>query len=71
MNGHLYVEYDRLRGMLGLLSCSEPTWAKIVEELEEHVTELAEWTCNEVGERIKSKDSHKNWLASFDGCYLT
>ena len=71
LNGQLYAEYDRLSGMLGLPSCSDTTWRRIVEGLEEHVTELAEWSCKHVREAIKTRNDHHKWVASFDGFYLT
>ena len=71
LNGHLYVEYDRLRGMLGLPSCSKATWQKIVEGLQKHVTGLAKWSCIRVRDAIRSRGDHQKWTASFDGFYLT
>ena len=54
LNGHLFSEYEKLSGMLGLPSCSHTTWEKIVEDLELHVTRLAEWSCNNVREILKN-----------------
>ena len=71
LNGHLFSEYEKLSGMLGLPSCSHTTWEKIVEDLEPHVTRLAEWSCNNVREILKASGDHKKWIASFDGFYLT
>ena len=53
MNGHLYTEYNKLAGMLGLRHCSNQQWPRIVGKLEEKVTELAEWSCCKVREMIK------------------
>lgn len=55
LNGHLYAEYAPLQGMLGLPSCSDKQWRRIVAELEVKVTELAEWSCQQVREAIKGK----------------
>ena len=71
LNGHLHAEYERISGMLGLPSCSHTTWHKIVTGLEEHVTELAEWSCSHVRDMIKERGDHMEWVASFDGFYLT
>jgi hypothetical protein len=71
MNGQLYVDYTRISGMLGLPSCSKSTWQGVVEGLEEHVTELAEWSCAHVRNAIKTCNAHQKWVASFDGFYLT
>ena len=57
--------------MLGLPSCSHPTWHMIVEELEKHITRLAEWSCSHVRDAIKSRGDHEKWIASFDGFYQT
>ena len=45
ISGHLYADYKRLSGLLGLLSCSSTQWGRIVKRLKEHVTDLAEWSC--------------------------
>ena len=71
LNGHLFADYDRLSGMLGLPPCSHQTWHLIVERLEKHVTQVAEWSCSHVRDTIKSHGDHKQWIASFDGFYLT
>ena len=47
------------------------TWQKIVEGLEVHVGNLAEWSCNQVRETIKTRGDDKKWVASFDGFYST
>ena len=39
--------------------------------MEDHVTRLAEWSCNNVREILKASGDHKKWIASFDGFYLT
>ena len=71
LNGHLHSEYEKLSGMLGLPSCSHTTWHKIVEELEEHVTRLADWSCRNVREKVIARGDQEEWRASFDGFYLT
>lgn len=71
MNGHLHAEYEKLSGMLGLPSCSHTTWHKIIDGLNVHVSALAEMSCSHVRERIKERGDQKEWVASFDGFYLT
>ena len=71
VNGHLYAEYARLSGWLGLPSCSSKQWHRIVERLEVHVTKLAEWSCGQVQQAIVKRGDDKKWIASFDGFYLT
>ena len=55
MNGYLYAEYKALQGMLGLPSCSDSQWQRIVGKLEEKVTDLAEWSCEMVREEVKRR----------------
>lgn len=71
VNGHLHAEYEKLSGMLGLPYCSQQTWLKAVEGLEVHVSQLAEWTCEHLREKITSRGDKNKWIASFDGFYLT
>ncbi len=71
MNGHLHAEYSRLSGIMGLPACSSKQWHRIVVRLEKFVTELAEWSCAQVREDIVRRGDGKNWVASFDGFYLT
>ena len=52
MSGHLYADYDRLSGLLGLPACSNTQWSRIVKRLEEQVTELAKWSCGHVQQEI-------------------
>ena len=53
--------------MLGIPSCSKSQWQRIVEWTEKHVTELAEWSC----EQVRKRGDHQQWVASYDGFYLT
>ncbi len=69
--GHLHADYNRLSGLLGLPSCSRTQWGRIVRRLEEHVTDLAEWSCGQVRREIAERGDADQWMASFDGFYLT
>ena len=71
LNGHLYAEYEKLSGMLGLPSCSHTTWHKMIEDLEVHVSNVAEWSCSRVRDATEQRGDNKKWVASFDGFYLT
>ena len=71
LNGHLHAEYTKLSGWLGLPPCGKSLWQRIIERLEPHVTELAEWSCKTVRERIEKRGDKDKWVASFDGFYLT
>ena len=71
MNGHLYAEFSRLADMLVLPQCSNHQWLRIIGKLEEKVTRLAEWSCCQVREEIKKRGDDQDWVASYDGFYLT
>ena len=71
MNGQLFAEYGCISNMIGLPQCSEKQWQRITQWLGEHVTALAEWSCEEVRKSIKDRGDDKQWTASFDGFYLT
>ena len=71
ISGHLHAEYKRLSGLLGLPACSSTQWGRILNRLEEHVTNLAEWSCGQVRQEIIERGDAKKWTASFDGFYLT
>ena len=69
ISGHLYAEYKRLSGLLGLPACSSTPWGKIVNRLE--VTNLAEWSCGQVQQEIIERGDAKKRTASFNEFYLT
>ena len=71
MNGHLFANYSRLSGMLGLPPCSSKQWHRIMVRLEKYVTDLAEWSCAQVREEIIRRGDGEKWVASFDGFYQT
>ena len=71
ISGHLHVDYERISGLLGLPNCSSTQWGRIMHKLEEHVTELAKWSCSQVQQEIIKRGDAKRWIASFDGFYLT
>ena len=71
MNGQLFTEYNRISHMLGLPSCSEKQWSRIVEWLESHVTKLAQRTCDEVRKQVVERGDKDSWVVSFDGYYQT
>ena len=71
VSGHLHSEYERLSGLLGFPSCSGAQWSRIVKRLEEYITNLAEWSCGQVRNEIIKRGDRNQWMASFDGFYLT
>jgi len=48
-------------GSGGMLGCSEANWMRIIEGLENHVTALAEWSCEKERKVIKSQGEHEKW----------
>ena len=56
--------------MLGIPSCSKNQYLKIVKWKEKHVTELAEWSCEQVRNQIRQRGDHQQWVASYDDFYL-
>ena len=71
MNGQLFAEYERVSHMLGLPKCSKSQWHRIVQWTETHVTELAEWSCEQIRQQVSDRGDQKKWVASYDGFYLT
>ncbi len=71
LNGQLHADYTKLSGWLGLPSCGKSQWQRIIERLEPHVTQLAEWSCKHIREKIEQRGDRDKWVASFDGFYLT
>ena len=63
LNGHLYIHYRNLGGMLGFPHISHTQWHRLVKKLEPHVTKLAEWSCSKVREAIKEGGTMRSgWL---------
>lgn len=71
MNGQLYAEYNCISNMLGLPPCSECQRRRIIQWTEENVTRLAEWSCEQVREKIHRRGDSKSWTTSYDGFYQT
>ena len=71
MNGQLFAEYQRIGNMLGLRPCSDTQWQRIVRWLGEHVTRLAQWSCEQVRQQVRERGDQEAWVTSFDGYYLT
>ncbi len=71
ISGHLYADYARLSSLLGLPSCSSTQWHRSIQKLEGHVSDLAEWSCERVREDVRDQGDASQWMATFDGFYLT
>ena len=55
--------------MLCLSHCSDKHLREIVRWLEEHVTNLAEWSCAQVRDEICARGDSEHWVASYDGFF--
>ena len=62
MNGQLYAKYKRIGGMLGLPSCSEKQWRRIIEWLEKHITSLADWTWEQLREQVRQRGDQESCI---------
>ena len=71
VNGHLHAHYTKLSGWLGLPPCGKVQWRRILDRLESHVTQLAEWSCDQIRKAIEQRGDKVKWVTSFDGFYLT
>ena len=71
MNGQLYSEYRRISCMLNVPPCSDSQWERIVSWLGENVGKLANWSCEQVREKICQRGDQHQWIASYNGFYLT
>ena len=60
-NAHGTSGYPVLKYLLG----------RIVKRLEEHVSDLAEWSCGQVRQENAARGDAKQWMASFYGFNLT
>lgn len=71
INGQLFAEYHRIASMLGLPCSSDTHWQTTISWLGSHVEKLAEWSCEQVREKIVKRGDKDKWVASYDGFYLT
>ena len=67
MTGNLHSDYERIGGLLDFPACSSTQWSRIVKRLEEFVSDLAEWSCSRVRNKVKERGDDKEWITSFDG----
>ena len=71
VNGHLFADYEKLSAMLGLPHCCHNTFDAILADLSVVVNKLAEKSCEMVRQMIETQGKKQEWVASFDGFYLT
>ena len=71
MNGQYYSEYIGTFSLMGLPVMSDTAWEKVVAWLGKHVEALAKSSCEQVQKRITNRGDKLQWIASYDGFYLT
>ena len=58
-------------GTMGLSTMHHSTWDNLVSWVGPHVDRLANWSCEQVRADIEKRGDHSQWMAGFDGFYLT
>ena len=71
LNGGYYVDYASIMGTMGLPVMHHTTWDNLVSWVGTHVEKLADWSCDQVRADIEKRGDKTQWIASFDGFYLT
>ena len=56
---------------MGLSTMHHSTWDKLVSWVGPHVVCLANWSCEQVRADIEKRGDQSQWMAGFDGLYLT
>ena len=68
--GH-YADYASIMGTMGLSTMRRSTWDNLVSWVGPHVNRLANWSCEQVRADIEKCGDRSQWMAGFDGFYLT
>ena len=68
LNGGYYADYASLMGTMGLPTMHHSTWDNLVSWVGPHVDRLA---CEQVRADIEKSGDRSQWMAGFDGFYLT
>ena len=71
LNGGYYANYASIMGTMGLPTMHHSTWDNLVSWVGPHVDRLANWSCEQVRADIEKRGDHSQWMAGFDGFYLT
>ena len=71
INGGYYSDYASMMGTMGLPVMHHSTWENPVSWVGPHVEQLAKWSCEQVRADIEKREDHLEWMAGFDGFYLT
>ena len=66
-----YADYASLMGTMGLSTMHHSTWDNLVSWVGPHVDHLANRLCEQVRADIEKCGDHCQWMAGFDGFYLT
>ena len=71
LNGGYYADYASIMGTMGLPVMYHSTWDNLVSWVGPYVDRLAEWSCEQVRADIGKRGCRSQWMAGFDGFYLT
>ena len=71
LNGGYYADYASIMGTIGLSTMHHSTWDNLVSWVGPHVDRLANWSCEQVRADIEKRGGRSQWMAGFDGFYLT
>ena len=71
LNGGYYADYASIMGTMGLSVMHHSTWDNLVSWVGPHVDRLANWSCEQVRADIEKRGDRSQWMAGFDGFYLT
>ena len=71
LNGGYYADYASIMGTMGLSTMHHSTWDNLVSWVGPHVDRLANWSCEQVRADIEKRGDCSQWMAGFDGFYLT
>ena len=70
-NRGYYADYASIMGTMGLSTMHHSTWDNLVSWVGPHVDRLANWSCEQVRADIEKRGDRSQWMAGFDGFYLT
>ena len=71
LNRGYYTDYASIMGTMGLSTMHHSTWDNLVSWVGLHVDRLANWSCEQVRAHIEKCGDRSQWMAGFDGFYLT
>ena len=71
LNGGYYADYASIMGTMGMSTMHHSTWDNLVSWVGPHVDRLANWSCEQVRADIEKRGDRSQWMAGFDGFYLT